>query len=83
MTRSALTPPASDPTPIFELFRGNYATELLTAAVAHFNVFGLLAKQPRTPAELEKALGLAERPSTVLVTALRAFGLLDVDASTA
>lgn len=70
-----LTPPATDPTPIFEIYRGSYATELLTAAVAHFNVFGRLAQQPLTPAEL----GLAERPTAVLTTALRAFGLLHCD----
>ena len=29
-----LDPPVADPTPIFEHFRGSYATELLTAAVA-------------------------------------------------
>ena len=49
MKLSAITPPATDPTPIFELYRGNLATELLTAAVAHFNVFGRLAAGPRTP----------------------------------
>jgi ubiquinone/menaquinone biosynthesis C-methylase UbiE len=70
----------TDPTPIFELFRGSYATELLTAAVAHLNVFGRLAQQPLTPADLGQALGLAERPMVVLVTALRAFGLLAIDA---
>ena len=31
--------PKIDPAPIFELFRGNYATELLTAAVVHFHLF--------------------------------------------
>ena len=31
--------PKIDPAPIFELFRGNYATELLTASVVHFNLF--------------------------------------------
>jgi hypothetical protein len=40
MKLSALVSPATDPTPIFELYRGNLASELLTAAVAHFNVFG-------------------------------------------
>jgi ubiquinone/menaquinone biosynthesis C-methylase UbiE len=59
--------------------RGCYATDLLTAAVAHFGVFGLLAQQPRPFAELRGALGLAERPATVLITALRAFGLLVED----
>lgn len=76
MPLSALTAPHTDPTPIFEIFRGSYATELLTAAVAHFNVFGRLAQQPLLPAEL----GLAERPTVVLLTALRAFGLLNTDA---
>jgi predicted O-methyltransferase YrrM len=79
-TASATTAPKIDPTPIFELFRGSYATELLTAAVAHFNLFGRLAQQPMTPADLGQFLGIAERPTVVLVTALRAFGLLRTDA---
>jgi hypothetical protein len=37
-TASSLMPPAVDPTPIFELFRGCYTTELLTAAVFEFEV---------------------------------------------
>lgn len=79
MPASAVTPPTHDPTPIFELFRGSYATELLTCAVAHFNVFGRLAQQPMTRAELGRALTLAERPTVVLVTALRAMSLLSAD----
>ncbi len=78
MPLSALTPPAVDATPIFEIFRGNHATELLTAAVAHFNLFTRLAERPMTAAELGQALGLAPRPTVVLVTALRAFGLLTI-----
>ncbi len=81
MSLSATTPPSVDPTPIFEIFRGSYATELLTAAVAHFNIFGRIATQPLTQAELGHALALAERPTVVLVTALKAFGLLTADAS--
>ena len=68
--------PATDPTPLFEHFRGAYATELLTAAVAHFGVFGLLAESPRTFEELRAALALADRPANVLLTALRAMGLV-------
>lgn len=75
-----MTPPTTDPTPIFEHFRGSYGTDLLTAAVAHFNLFGRLAQQPMTLAQLGQALELAERPTIVLVTALRAFGLLAADA---
>src|SRR5690349_20825822 len=79
MTRSAAGPTPTDPTPIFELFRGNHATELLTAAVAHLDVFGRLARGPMTLESLGRELGLAERPAVVLVTALRAFGLLAAD----
>src|ERR1700693_5969827 len=80
MPLSALIPPRIDPTPIFEAFRGSYATELLAAAVAHFNLFGRLAQGPRTLQELGDDLGLASRPINVLATALRAFGLLMADA---
>ncbi|MEO8496640.1 MAG: methyltransferase [Planctomycetota bacterium] len=77
---SARILPSTDPAPIFEHFRGSYGTELLTAAVAHFNVFGLLADEPRSFDALCQALGLAERPGVVLVTALRAMGLIAKDA---
>lgn len=76
----ALGPPTTDPTPLFELFRGSYATELLTAAVTHFHVFERLAAEPRGFEALRSELGLAERPARVLVTALRAFGLVTSDA---
>lgn len=75
-----LAPPDTDPTPIFEAFRGNYGTELLTAAVAHFDLFGRLAARPRTVAELAGELRLEPRPAVVLCTALRAMGLLSTDA---
>ncbi len=79
MPLSALALPEADPTPIFELARGSYATELLAAAVAHFNLFGRLAQQPLTRSELASALGLADRPAAVLTTALRAMQLLRAD----
>jgi predicted O-methyltransferase YrrM len=78
---SALGFPRTDPTPLFELFRGNYATELLVAAVAHFDVFGRLAGRALTFDELRHELDLARRPAHVLITALRAFGLLEADES--
>lgn len=71
--------PNLDPTVIFELFRGAHATELLTAAVAHFSVFGQLAERPLSQNDLRDNLGLEERPSVVLFTALKAFGLLVED----
>lgn len=73
---NSLPLPATDPTPLFEHFRGSYATELLTAAVAHFGVFGHLASRPQSLAELSTILGLAPRSGVVLITALRAMGLI-------
>jgi hypothetical protein len=69
-----LSAPSIDPTAIFETFRGIYGSELLTAAIAHFDVFGGLVQQPRSLDELQQDLGLAERPVIVLTTALRAMG---------
>jgi predicted O-methyltransferase YrrM len=83
VARSASILPAVDPTPIFELFRGNYATELLTAAVAHFDLFARLARQPLAFDALAAELGLAERPAIVLLVALRAMGLVETDAGPA
>ena len=79
--RSATHPPGTDPTPIFEAFRGSYATELLTAAVAHFNVFGLLGDRSMSETELRDALQLVDRPFVVLLTALKALGLIRADGS--
>jgi len=79
MTYPPMVSPMLDPTSIFEVYRGNHGTELLTAAVAHLRVFDRLAHAPMTFADLRRDLGLAERPAVVLVTALRAFGLLADD----
>ncbi len=79
--KTALKSPQIDPTPIFEHFRGSYATELLTAAVAHLGVFEILTNGGRPATELREAIGLAERPFVVLTTALRAMGLIACDAN--
>lgn len=81
MTLPPLSVPLLDPTPIFDHFRGHYGSELLTAAVAHFHVFEHLAKGACSFETLRGALGLAERPAVVLLTALRAMGLLATDAA--
>jgi len=51
MKRSALSFPRTDPTPIFDAFRGNFSTELLTAAVAYFNVLNNF-ETDRAPSKL-------------------------------
>ncbi|HYG78271.1 MAG TPA: methyltransferase [Planctomycetota bacterium] len=76
MPRSALKLPEIDPTPLFEIFRGSYATELLAAAVAHFDIFSKLKSGPVSFDALRAQAGLAVRPAIVLFTALRAMGLI-------
>lgn len=71
-----LPEPVTDPTPIFEHFRGSLGTELLVAATRHFGLFDKLAAGALGREELRDALGLADRPFVVLTTALRAMGLL-------
>jgi predicted O-methyltransferase YrrM len=77
MPLSCTQPPQTDPTPIFELFRGNHATELLAAAVHHLRVFRTLSRGPLAFDELRGRMELAERPTNVLITALRAMGLVE------
>lgn len=76
MAHTALHHPTTDPTPIFEHFRGSYGSELLTAAVAHFDLFGRLHQNPLSFDDLRSALGLQPRPANVLITALRAMGFI-------
>ena len=76
MEYSALHRPKVDPTPIFEHFRGSYGSELLTIAVSHFDIFGRLSRKRMSLETLRGELGLQRRPAMVLVTALRAMGML-------
>ena len=71
-----ITRPHTDPTPLFEHFRGAHGSELLTAAVTHFDVFGRLSRKPLDFETFRSALQLERRPAIVLVTALKAMGLL-------
>ena len=79
--KSATSFPETDPTPIFELFRGSHATEILVAAVCHLKVFDRMADGPLGWTELKEHTGLSERPMVVLLTALQAMGLLEKDDS--
>ncbi|HXE62428.1 MAG TPA: methyltransferase [Bryobacteraceae bacterium] len=78
---SAVACPANDPAPVFEYFRAGFASNLLIAAVAHFRLFEKLEGRSLTHAELAAALGLEDRPAVVLLTALRAMGLIIADTS--
>jgi len=70
--------PKLDPTVIFDHFRANFGSDILTAAITHFNLFNKFRENgPQSEAELQHDLGLADRPWIVLVTALRAMKLLE------
>jgi hypothetical protein len=73
-----LLSPATDPGPLFDIFRGNHAMELLTVAVAHFGVFDKLAEGPVSAENLRQATGISPRPFTVLLTGLAALGLVSL-----
>lgn len=75
-TGSATILPTTDPSALFDLFRGNYATELLTAATCHFDLFNRWGSSPRSFADFCREFTLSDRAGTVLLTALRAFGLM-------
>lgn len=76
MPLSALTKPSTDPTRVFEHFRNGYATDVLAVAVSDFNLFGRLALGPRSFEELRAEIGLQPRAMNVLITAIRALGLI-------
>lgn len=74
---AALDVPQTDPTPLFEHYRGTFGTQLLTAAVDHLGLFDVLGDRALARADFLRELNLEERPFVVLTTALRAMGLLE------
>lgn len=68
--------PATDPAPIMGFFRHSYGSELLVGATVHFKLFDQFASGPLTLAELGRRIGLGERATLVVTTALRAMKLL-------
>ena len=74
-----LSAPRFDPTPVFDVVRWSFGSELLAAAVSHFDLFELLAAKPIGLDELAGKLSISPRAANVLVVALRAMKLLDID----
>jgi SAM-dependent methyltransferase len=67
-----------DPTALYRLRDGVYATDLLIAAVVEFDLFSWLADGGPVPSAVLRAeLGLADRPADVLLTYCAALGLID------
>lgn len=70
--------PPTNPSSLFELYRSNYATEVLVAAVSHFHFFERIESEPLRPDQISATFALSQRASVVLLTALRALGLVTV-----
>ncbi|MCA9221177.1 MAG: hypothetical protein KDA71_12675, partial [Planctomycetales bacterium] len=70
---------SSDLAPITRHLRAMYRSRLLVAAVQHLQVFEHFDDRPLPLGELQSKLGLAERPTMVLVPALCAMQLLEID----
>ena len=76
MMQTLLSTPTTDPTAALDLFEQQYAALILTAALEHFRLFDRLAERPQSGEVLQAELGLTPRASIVLLTALRAMGLI-------
>jgi predicted nicotinamide N-methyase len=73
--------PFSDPAQILRYRDRQYAAELLAVAILDLDLFTWLDAHPgATSADLNGALGLAERPADVLLTLCRANGLVQTGA---
>jgi len=75
-----LAKPRLDPTPIFDMIRMGYQSEMLCAAVAHFDIFASIGEQSIAFEQLCQTLKLQVRPARVLLTMLCAMKLLKRDA---
>ena len=71
-------PSTTDPTPLFEFYRGCYGTELLAVALVEFRIFDRLKAGGLSFAVLKDELGISDRALNVLLTGLRAMGMLTV-----
>lgn len=70
-----------DLAPITRHLRAKASSNLLVVAVHHFDLFEMLAGNPRSMSEIQKLTGLAERPVMVLLPALCAMKLIERDSS--
>jgi predicted O-methyltransferase YrrM len=70
--------PLQDTTQLLDDFRAAALSQLLVAGTTRFDFGTVLAGKPMTYESLRGQLKLAERPATVLCTAFRSLGLIDV-----
>ena len=69
--------PQTDPLPIFRQRDSIYATDLLGAAVAQFDFFTWLARNPTDVAGVCRAFDFHQRPVDVMLTLFCAMGLIE------
>lgn len=72
-----LRKPSTDPTSIYRYRDGLYASDLLTAAIAHLDFFSWLNEHPSEKETLCRALQFQERPTDVMLTLFTAMGLVE------
>src|SRR6476646_6375016 len=71
------TAPQTDPTSIYRVRDGIYASDLLLAAIVHLDLFTWLAENPATRDEICRALAITARPADVMLTLVAAMGLVE------
>jgi len=71
-----LRQPLTDPTSIYRYRDGLYASDLLTAAICHLDLFNWLNAHPSDQQTICRALGLQARPVDVMLTLFSAMGLV-------
>jgi predicted O-methyltransferase YrrM len=69
--------PATDPTPLYRYRDGLYAVDLLTAALVDLDFFTWLGAHPSDLEGICRGLGLARRPTDVLLTLAAANNLVE------
>jgi hypothetical protein len=69
--------PETDPTEIYRLRDGFYATDLVAAALVEFEFFTWLAEHPSDTATICRELKITERPTDVMLTLFAALGFIE------
>ena len=69
--------PATDPTQIYRLRDGLYATDMLIVGVVWLDLFSWLARSPSDLAGVMRQFQLTPRPTDVMLTLFTAMGLLE------
>lgn len=78
LTRS----PTTDPGIILELRDRQFAAELIATAILHLDLFTWLKDNPGvSTADVANHFGIVERPTDVLLTLCRAYGIVETDAT--